>query len=339
LGLLAVAACGEIPEPEGFVAPTSTTSVVGGLVGEAVPDAGDTAGVESRSRPAFVPSPPDNYVADLLLVVNGEVLTAADGTDLVSVPSAATVDGVVDAADDFLRGLVVERAAAEREIVWLQQGGSADTVESGSVDLLDVGYQEGSPVAVVLTGGEVVELIRLVDSERTTMVNLRDDEQLLSLSASGDLYALVVSNEQCGDLRFYTGDGTEVQLGGPGEPDCIVPRRPAYGAVALSPSGQDMAYTVVTYRADGIPESTELVLRDLTTETDYRRRVIGDLGDRVESLSFDGDRVVFARRSVDGGEVALVEIGAENPESIIETGSEAQADSVSFARLPLAGDS
>jgi hypothetical protein len=221
--------------------------------------------------------------------------------------------------------------------VWLQQGANPVTVESGEIQLLDVGY-DGSPVAVVLTGDELIERIRLADNERSLMVTLRPEEQLLSLSASGELHALALSNDRCGAVLFYSSAGEQVELPGPGEPDCIVPRRPAYGAVALSPGGVTMAYTVVTYRADGIPLSTEVRLRNLSTGTDYATSQVGDLNERIESLSFDGQRVVFARRGVDGAEVALLEVGDDAPATRIDLGAEAEVASVSFARLPLAGE-
>ena len=339
-GLLVAPACGEIPEPAGFVAPTSTTT--GGLfesTDEAAATEAQALDVDDQS--GFVPRAPRGYVPEVVLVADGQVmLVPADGTaePASGFPGA---DGVVEAADDLLGGLVVQRATTERQIVWLQQGAEPITVESGAVDLLDVGF-DGSPVAVVLTGGELVERIRLADNERTVMITLRqeDRERLLSLSASGAVHAVAIANNRCGVLRFYGSDGEEVpDLQGPGEPDCIVPRRPAYGAVALSPGGRTLAYTVVTYRADGIPLSTELRLRNLNTGADYATRNVAELGEEIDALAFDGQRVVFSRVVVDGEtEVYLLDMADEAPATRIDPGAGTQVESVSFAQVPLAGE-
>jgi hypothetical protein len=336
--VLAVApACGEIPEPEGFVAATSTTTG-GARDSEQAAAISDTPNVDDGDQSAFVPSPGANYVPEMLLVANGHVLLTAEGATPRLAPGFPAIDDVVEAADDLLGGLVVQRASSERQIVWLQ-GSDQTPVESGAVELLDVGY-DGSPVAVVLTGDETVEQIRLADNVRTVVVALRQEERerLVSLSASGALYALTISNNQCGALRFYNSEGEEVDLRGPGEPDCIVPRRPAYGAVALGPGGRTLAYTVVTYRADGIPLSTELRLRNLNTGADYATRQVADLGERIESLSFDGARVAFTRQAVDGiTDVSLLDMADDAPATRVDDGTELQVESVSFARVPLAG--
>lgn len=329
--------CGEIPEPEGFAAASSTTTDEGGGVVLGVGEDGGGEAAGPTPTTAFVPSPPEGYVPQVLMAADGQVLTS-DLVETGRVPGPVAQEQAIRVIDDLLGGLVVERMPPSTEIVWIPQVGDPETIEGGGARLLDVGYVAGTPVAIVLADDEKqVEGIRLVDLEQTSIVDLADDEDLLSLSASGGLIALVVGNDQCGDLRFYDSEGDELGLDGPGEPDCIVPRRPAYGAVALSPDGGALAYTLVSYRDDGIEAATEILVRDLISGVNYFTRKIGEDGDSIRSLSFDGDRVVYVREAVGVNSVTVLEIGGAETETPVDVGTSSVADA-SFARLPLADE-
>ncbi|MDH3683300.1 MAG: hypothetical protein OEV40_25535, partial [Acidimicrobiia bacterium] len=287
----------------------------------------------------FVPSRPPDYLPEVLISSDLQLLAASptEVRPLVGPFAGLAADRAVD---DLLGGLVVQEPDAEGagpgDVVWYRaEGGEPMVIDQAGAELLDVGYVGGSPAAVVLVGSDQVDRIRLVDNERTLMVTLEDEEQVLDLSASGGFHALVLANDRCGDLRFYAADGTRIDLNGPGEPDCIVPRRPAYGAVGLSPDAGAVVYTDVSYRDDGIEIATELVARELPSGTEYFRAKIGDDGDRITALSFDGERVAYLRQSETGVAVAVVDLSTE-AETLIPLDADIVVDSVSFARLPLA---
>ena len=329
---IAVAACGEIEEPEGFAVVTTTTEPA---------DAGGPEPTqpiqEMTTTTEFVPRAPQGYLPAVLVASPSTVLLAgADGTAAlpdVFAPLQATV-----VADDLVRGLVAQ-TATDGSIVWLQAQDGQPQLVADDAELLDVGYVDGSPFAAVLADEGEIEMIRLVDGERTPLLTLGEDETLLDLSASGWLLAVAVANEQCGDLRFYDAEGVELDLGGPGEPDCVVPRRATYGAVALSPDQGAVAYTVVSYRNDGIEEATELVAVEVSTGETFFERRIGENGDRISAIGFDGDRVVYLRQSPSGPSVTLLELVIDGQETPVDLGGLTTIESVSFARLPLAGAS
>ena len=343
--LALAAACGEITEPESFaIAPPSTIAETEANADEEVVVAPEgVVSASSTSTTEFVPSI-DDYVPEILisseddlLTVDAEGLTTPLGAPFGSV-SAAT------AVDDFTGGLAVQAAAAGAAsgpgpVLWLRaEGGEPVVLDNDGALLLDVGYIDSAATAVVLTDQDQIDLIRLVDDERTELVSLGEEEELLDLSAGGSIHALVVRNDRCGDLRFYAADGNEIDLNGPGEPDCIVPRRPAYGAVALSPDGGAMVFTEVSYRDDGIEVATDLVARELSTGAEYFRQPIGEDGERITALSFDGSRVAFLRQSDGETTATMIDLNTEAVIPVDLTGITG-VGSLSFARLPLAGSS
>lgn len=335
---LFVASCGEIVEPEGFAIDVPT-SLLATNAAEGAPDQASeeqVPGVTTTTN--FVPRTP-NYVPEVLISADQVVLAAAGG----QVRPLEGLFGDLEtsrAVDDQLGGLVVQRvdtSGGPGEVIWLPAQATEPTViDDSGAQLLDVGYVEGSPSAFVLVDDRVVDRIRLADDERISVVTLREGDDLLGLSASGGLYAIVVSNERCGDLQFYNADGDLIDLNGPGEPDCIVPRRPAYGAVALSPDRGAVAYTVVRYRDDGIEVSTDLMVRDLGTGIDYIERSIGEEGDQITALSFDGERVAYLKTSTEDRSVILVQLSPEEVEGTIDLPEAGTVESVSFTRNPLA---
>ncbi len=337
--LVVAVSCGEIPEPESFAIATSSTLPEDNTLFDAEAEPATAVQSESPATTEFVPSREPEYTPEVLISTSIEVLSA--GVDGVrSLDGAFAGLSTARAVDDLLGGLVVQSEVdptADGELLWFRaEGGDPTTIDDEGARLLDVGYVGGSPSAVVLVGDDQVDRIRLVDNERTPMLMLDEGEQVLGLSASGGLNALVLANEQCGDLRFYAADGTQIDLNGPGEPDCIVPRRAAYGAVGLSPDGGAVVYTQVSYRDDGIEVATELVARELNTGTEFFRRKIGEDGDRVTALSFDGQRVAYLRTSDSDFSVSVLDLAAER-EAQVDLGPISVVDSVSFARLPLAG--
>jgi hypothetical protein len=331
------AACGEIAEPEGFSVPSSTAEVASS--GELVLAEPVTTSPSTPPTSAdFVPRPEEGYVPEVLISTEQQVLLASAERTQPLDGSLAGV-GSTHAVDDLLGGLVIQRssAGAAGDIIWLSaEREEPQTVDEDGAELLDVGYVGGSPYAVVLVGGTQVDGIRLVDNERTPVVTLDDGEEVLDLSASAGLNAIAIENEMCGDLRFYRSDGTRLELGGPVEPDCIVPHRPAYGAVALSPDGGALLYTVVSYRDDGIEVATDLVARNLSTGEDYFRHRIGEDGERIAALSFDGDRAAYLRESFDGSSVTVLDLTDEALETPIGLLGATSVNSVAFTRLSVA---
>jgi len=341
--LFVAAACGEIPEPDSFAIATPSTIDVAGApedeTAEIEPE--EVVSADAASTAQNVPSRPPGYVPELLISSDSAILVA--GPDSLA-PLAAPF-GTVSAAsavDDFTGGLAVQAtadgaASGPGSVLWLRaEGGDPVVVDEEGALLLDVGYVDGAPTALVSVGQDQIDRIRLLDEERETLLVLGDEEELVDLSASGGLNAIVVRNDRCGDLRFYSADGSEIDLNGPGEPDCIVPRRPAYGAVALSPDGGAIAFTEVSYRDDGIEVATDLVAQELSTGTEYYREQIGEDGERITALSFDGDRVAYLRKSE--GETSAVVTNLTTTEvNLIDVSGIVGVDSLSFARFPVAG--
>ncbi len=334
VGVFGVASCAEIPEPEGFSIATVTSEASPADVASGIGEPAVAAQSNSPNTTEFVPSAPPDYLPEVLISTELAVFSAGE-------EAARPLDGsfaglrTARAVDDLLGGLVIQESGGG-DVVWLPaESAEPEILDRAGAQLLDVGYVGGSPFAVVHVGDGLIDRIRLVDGARTPMIRLEDDEQVLALSASGGLHAMVVANDRCGDLRFYSAEGDQVDLNGPGEPDCIVPRRAAYGAVGLSPDGGALVYTVVSYRDDGIEVATELVARDLDTGTDFLRRKIGEDGDRITALSFDGERVAYLRQSDQTASVTILNLTDEQ-ETPVDLEGIALIDSVSFARLPLA---
>jgi hypothetical protein len=324
---LAMASCGEIPEPEGFSVASSTTPVAG------AGDVSVASGPATTAPNLAVPRRDADYVPEVLISTSQRLLLAnPELTAPLDLGAALAGLGSIHAVDDLLGGLVVQQAGGSGDIVWLSaEGDEPEIVDDQGAELLDVGYAGGSPHAVVLVGDRQVDSIRLVDPERTEVVALDDGEEVIDLSASTGIYALAIEDQQCGDLRFFSSDGEELEVDGITQPPCPVPRRPAYGAVALSPDGGVVIYTVVSYRDDAIEVATELVAVDLTTG-EYFRYKIGEDGDRITALSFDGRRAVYLRQSVGQTSVTVLPLVSEGQESPIDLLGATTVNSVAFTR-------
>jgi hypothetical protein len=330
--VLVAAACAEIGEPDLGAAPSTTTTLQeNGTATVTVGDDGATQVVTTLPPPS--PPRPDGYVP--LLVLSTPVGVLAGVTDGVE-PLGPPLDtlNAVRAADDFFGGLVVQVDTGE--VLWFPaEGAAGEIINDLGGALLDVGFRDGTPEAI-LTGREnAIDRVQLVTGERLTLTVLDAGRRLEDLSASAGLFALIYSDEQCGGLLFLNSNGEEVDLAGPGPVECPVPRRPAFGEVGLSPDGDAYAYTEIAYRSDGVEESTVLVGREFSSGAELFRFEIGRPGDQITSLSFDGRRVAMLRTSLDEDVPdGLVIIDGTDVERAIPVVDDV-ASSVTFARLPL----
>jgi len=344
-------ACGSIPEPESF---QPTTSALAGQVdsGSATPD-GQTGGLGAPAGPAavdpvaaagFQPPLPEGYVAQSLVATDQGVL-AGDSGGLLALPPPLATFHAARVVDDLVGGLVAQAAdpqpGTRGDIVWLPaERGQPTLIDGTGSTLLDTGYADGTPWAVVAHPSGEVARIRLVDLTESPLFTLDHDEQLLALSAAGVVHAVAVSDAECGQIRFHGPDGGLVDLPAPAVPTCEVPRRPAFGAVALSADGRELAYTMITYRDDGIEATTEVLVRDLATGTDLVRRTVGRDGEQITSLGYDNRRVLYLRQARAGGPPVpeLLGLAGEGPTSVLPLPPAAVASSVSFARRSLTAD-
>lgn len=335
------AGCAPIGDPELGAAPvTSSTSVPGD---EPSGDETETDLVEQAVVIRdFAPARPEGYSPSLVvgtplgLFVYDKDLAAADVDLNVSVsPLLAPVDEVSAAkiVDDFFGGLLLQ--TTDGRIEWFgAQGGEPIVLSETGSELLDVGFLDATGAIHALLGvdGTQIDTVRLDGGERESFVTLPDGMTLVDLSASNGLHAVVVADENCGDLLFFDATGTEVELGGPSSPVCVVARRSAYGAVALSPDRSTVAYTQLTYRSDGIVAETRLIARQLGNESDLFNIVIGGAAEQIQSLSFDGQRVTFVRSGPEIATVEMLDPSSEEPALVLDLDS---PQAVTFARQRL----
>lgn len=358
--MLMLAACAEIGEPDlgvGSVPPTSLSDVGDG-VAEAAADSetdNSTEEPEATPLPVFSPPRPDGYVPSLAIVGEDSTVivddasadfTAGTDPDAEDVPVAQTLSLDQDVVpvrivDDFFGGLVIEDVRPDDEgveqltITWLRPADPVGTVVATGVGLLDVGFIDSTleAHALVSVGGVAVERIKLVDGERAPFASLIDGQTLVDLSASEGLHAVIVADAGCGDLLFWNSSGEVVDVGGPATPPCAVDRRPSYGAVDLSPDAALVAYTVLTYRSDGVVATTDVVVRELGSGAVVFTSPIGAVGQEVTALSFDGARLAFIRQDSEVNEVVVLSTDGESPETIVPV--DLVAVEAVFARQPL----
>lgn len=326
---LGVSACAEIGEPNLGERVSATSSTV-------VPDANEddeaeTEVVSADVSSVFSPPRPDGYVPGVLASL-GTTLVLVEGesiTDLGERFPGAPIERVVD---DFLGGIV---AQLEGDIVqWLPAGGAAPTpVSANNGRLLDAGFIDDTlAVQVFVEVPDGIDRIKLVDGEREAFTRLEEGASVVAFSSSNGIQAVAIGDNACGSLAFFNTSGQRVDLGGPADPECPVPRRPQFGAVAMSPGGEVVAYTEVTYREDGLPASSVLTVLELESGSVLFNGPVGSPGEQIESLSYDGRRVTFLRTGETGREVGLVTV-ADQVETIIP--GLAGVQDVGFARLPL----
>lgn len=343
--MLLAAACTEVGDPViGSVTATTVVRVVDGS------DAGALeaeVAVGPTATTIFSPRADPDYVPTLLVTAGGTVFQVDEAT-ITPVVDAATLQ-VLDAADDLNGGLVAETSSdvSGSTIEWFASGGTSFArVDATGGSLLDVTYADGSPEALVLLddGVERVERISLVSTVRTPLAPVGDGETLLDVSASSGRYLLVTADQACGGLRFLDARGNDLNLVGPPESDCPVPRRPAIGLGALSPDGDAVAYTELTYRSDGLVTSTDVVIWELGQDTELARVTVGGDGETVSDLAFDGRRVAILRTDVTPADGALAAEERDVVElydpagaaDVVSSVPLADATAIRFARLPIA---
>ena len=234
------------------------------------------------------------------------------------------------ARDDLFGGLVLQ--AATGEIRWFPGtgGGVREVVADGR--FVDVGYSAGTPEVLTERAGQIIRT-RLIDNESTVLTALEPGQELIDLSSSGGIVAIATRDEACGSVDFVAGDGTPLTINPFGTLVCLQSARPTVGAVAMSPDGEAVLFTVVEYRSDGVELETDLFAVELTTGADILAQPVGESGDVVTSLAFDGSTAVALRRSSAGNEVIVVD--AESVEVIDLDESVGVPRAVTIARLPL----
>lgn len=334
---LLAAGCAELEPPEAYTATTGTT-LVEGVEQETDSQIQERPGF-SGSVDEFVPTPDPDYLATLL-VSGSPFLLAADGEESGPLEEPlGEVEGRL-IVDDLGGGLVVQDLAGPI-VYWQAQRQPEPLADEIGTELLDVGYWDGSPRAFVEVGSGRVDWIQLVseqpgsDRERVTHLELEEGNEIVDFSASRDLQALIVQDGECGELRIYGEDGQTLDRLVPDPAQCTFPGRPAYGAVALSPDGGAVAYTIVTYNSDGTEAGTEIEARELGADNGYYSRRIGESLDTVTSLSFDGDRVAYLKQSLAGPTVTLLNLTADRQEVPVGLADTTEVYSVSFARMPV----
>lgn len=326
---LFASACAEIGDPylgEGVSAPSSTV-----VEPEQLSEGSEEAIVRAELSSVFSPPRPEGYVPGVLASLGADLVVVEDDVvvELGDRFLGASVERVVD---DFLGGLVAE---VEGGLVqWLPADGAAPTlVANNGGTLLDAGFIDDTlavQIFVEVPGG--IDRIKLVDGEREAFTRFVEGASVVAFSSSDGIQAVAIRDNECGSLAFYNTSGQRVDLGGPADPPCPVPRRPHFGAVAMSPGGDAVAYTEVGYREDGLPASTTLTVLELASGEVLFEDAIGAPGEQIESLSYDGRRIAFLRTGETGREVGFITV-ATQVETVIEALTGVQ--DVSFARLPL----
>lgn len=335
-GAMLVAACGEIEPPdlgaEITVAPTVDADEAAG----ASIQSDEPVPLEVQGPLAVLPPRDPGYESVLVLGAPDGVSSGMLG-DLA--PLAAPLGSLPtnSIADDLFGGLVVD--AIDDGVLWFAaEGAEPVAIRPAGVRLLDVGYLNNTAEALVLVDDQLIERVRLFDLEAEPIIVLADTDELLDFSAAGGLYAVTIGNDECGRIGFLNTLGDPVGISGPVVVDCPVPRRATYTLIDLSPDGDAMAYTEVTYRSDGVEASTALVGAELSSGVELFRIPVGGAGDRISSLSFDGRRVVFVRTPLEGDRRDLVMIEAVSDGVAAEEITplpRSGAFDVTFARLPL----
>jgi len=328
---LVASACAEIGEPylgEGVSAP-STTVAEEETAEDASSDAEEV--VSANVSAVFSPPRPEGYVPAVLASL-GTRLVVADGETIVDLGDRFPGGATARVVDDYLGGLVAQ--LANGVVQWLPADGAAPTqITNGDGRLLDVGFIDDTlAVQVFLEVPGGIDQIKLVDGQREAFTRFVEGASVVAFSASNGIQAVALGDDLCGSLAFYNTSGQRIDLGGPGEPACPVPRRPRFGAVAMSPGGDAVAYTEVSYRDDGLPASTVVTVLELATGAVLFESDLGAPGEQIESLSYDGRRLAFMRTGEQGREVGLIEVASQT-EVVVEGLDGVQG--VSFARLPL----
>ncbi len=346
-GLLG-ASCGEL-EPPGAYSVSTSTSVADGVEQETDSQIQEQPGLVTAGDGGVPTAGPD--YEPLLLVSGSSLILGADSVGSAPLPAPYAGLQTIRAVDDLGEGLVVQEIGGD--IVYHQWQAESAVIDDTGGRLLDVGFWDGSPQAFVEvvdpSGAVAVDRIQLVTEiagaqrNRQRHFDLADGEQIVSFSASRDIQAVIVQDNECGGLRFYGMEGDLIDLQGFESPPCVFFDRPSFGAVALSPDGEAVAYTLIEWAGDGTEEATELVTQQLVVDSEFPRRTIGESLDAITSLAFDGDRVGYVKVSKSAGaalaeettSVTLLTLIGERSEVLVDVLEAGEVSSVSFARIRL----
>ncbi len=324
--------CAELERPEAYSPSPDSTLVIGEA--ESASQEVNEAASAADAIDDFVPGD-EGYTPEILIAAAPQSMRTG-GTVAAAIDGPIAELSVEKIADDLVGGLVVGQV--DGPVVYLQGQSEPETLDDAGGRLLDVGFWGGSPRAFLLVGDNAIDWVQLVSEQdaasrqRLPHLQLAEGETVVSFSAQADLQAIATSDDNCGTLRFHNRNGTDLNLTLPNQPECTFPGRPTYGAVALSPDGAAVAFTIVEYRADGSEEATELQVWELTGDQAGIPRRIGEGLDRITSLTFDGQRIAYVKESTDGSSVMMIDLNNN------ETPISVEADtirSVSFARNPL----
>lgn len=334
--MMVVAACGELVEPEAF-SPSTTEVEADGVEQETASQIQEQPEVTVETG-GFVPTPDPDYVPTLLISSDRYVI-AVDETGSAPLTGPLQNLRTVRVVDDLVGGVVTQELNGP--IIYRQAQGEPEVLYDSGSRLLDVGFWDGSPRAFVDIGDGQVERVQLADRTgsdriREPHLQLPGDDTIVSFSASRDIQAVIVENDRCGELLFFNADGQPLDFPGPAEPECVFRGRPVYGAVALSPDGDAVAYTIVSYRGDGTEEVTELVARELVAGSGkFFERRIGEGSDAITSLAFDGERAAYLKVAGESYSVTLLDLAVDSAEVPVDLLNGGTIHSVSFARIPV----
>ncbi|MDA3038652.1 MAG: hypothetical protein O3C27_03820, partial [Actinomycetota bacterium] len=292
-----------------------------------------------------------------LIVATGTVLAAGPAAQIRPLGEPFVGTGVQFAVDDFLGGIVSQ--LSDGEVWWFPgEGGTSQLINSEGGALLGVGLNDGTPVAYLLVEEQVrdpaaptedestmalahrIETVGLVTGARSSFVTIEPGRTVLDFATGGDRSAVILGDAACGGLLVFDQLGAVVPTAVP-DAVCPLPSLAAFGDVALSADGSVLVFTMVTYRPDSVEAGTSVVGLRLGSSggsepgVESFRLEAGGAGDRLSSLDFDGQRLVFIRTSLNAEtESGPMLIDLSEPRDAVLLGV-ADALSVTFARGPL----
>lgn len=326
-------ACAPIDDPELGADPIAPSTTLAGLESGGAEN-GDGTIPETLTIRDFAPPRPDGYVPSLVIGAASGLYVRDEG--VLVTPLVESIEGRVATkiVDDFFGGLVLQRG--QEAIEWFSGQGDPVVLDDSGARLLDVGFLDatGAVHALIGVNGRAIETVDLGATlvgtvERVAFYTLDEGQSLIDLSASNGLHAVVVSDQNCGDLIFLNSAGERVNLGGPGQPACVVARRPGYGAVALSPDRSSVVYTELAYRSDGVVAVTRVIGRSLGSEDKLFDLQIGAAGEVIRNLSFDGQRLSFLKTGPESSTIEVLSPFSDEPADVVEV---EEPLSVTFSR-------
>lgn len=339
------AACGALPEPN-----------VGSPLTDTPSESGDVEAASSgEAQRLGLAEPDDDRQAPTdLIVATGTLLAAGPAAQIRPLAEPFIGIGPRFAVDDFLGGIVAQ--ASDGEVWWFPgEGGTSQLINGDGGALLGVGLRDASPVAFLLVEDQVndpaaptedestmavaqrIETVGLVTGARSPFVSIEPGRTVVDFATGGNRSVVILGDSSCGGLQVFDEVGGVVDVALP-DAVCPVPSLAAFGDVALNTDGTVLAFTMVSYRPDGVEASTSIVGLQLASVggveigTEVFRLEVGGAGDRLSSLDFDGQRLVFIRTSLNTQiESGPMLIDLSEPADAVVLGA-ADALSVSFAR-------